>query len=65
MFLNSQHKNDPRIPQAGTPEWTELMRRSEVVDFQTLNPGKTPAKRKKPRPTATSIDQIQVRYYQG
>jgi len=36
-----------------------LMRRSEVVDFQTLNPGKTPAKRKKPRPTATSIDQIQ------
>ena len=29
-FLTNQHVNDPRIPKPGTPQWNELMKRSEV-----------------------------------
>ena len=32
-YKTSLHKNDPRIPETGTPEWTELMRRSGIMDF--------------------------------
>ena len=32
-YKTSQHKNDPRIPEQGTSEWTDLMRRSGIVSF--------------------------------
>lgn len=35
-YKTSQHKNDPRIPDQGTPEWTDLMRRSGINDFYDL-----------------------------
>ena len=49
-FLTNQHVNDPRIPKPGTPQWNELMKRSEVVPFRMLNPGYSSAARQ-PRST--------------
>jgi len=49
-FLTNQHVNDPRIPKPGTPQWNELMKRSEAVPFRTLNPGYSSAARQ-PRST--------------
>ena len=49
-FLTNQHVNDPRIPKPGTLQWNELMKRSEVVPFSSLNSGYSSAARQ-PRST--------------
>ena len=49
-FLTNQHVNDPRIPKPGTPQWNELMKRSEAIPSRMLNPGYSSAPRQ-PRST--------------
>ena len=45
-FLSLRHKGDSRIPVQGTPQWNELMKRSEVEPAkENVNPGRPPKRK--------------------